>query len=209
MEITIGSVYDGWKSVLSAFSDENVVRVPSRHGVSFDIPGLGIVVKQPSDMRIPEDYPLPELVKDYRERLFGGQQNTSMLYQRITDWRPSKNSKTRIDQYQCILDSLRENQNSRAAIISVWNPIEDIDSDHPISPISACFRILGDELNLILVARSIDIWTGLVPELLAFSQFLTDTALDLGIRRTKLRYFAFSAHVYEADFIQNIWEGSR
>jgi thymidylate synthase len=209
MEIEIDSVYDGWEDVLKVFSTENVFRIPSRHGVTFDIPGLEIAVLKPEDSRIPEKYPLPEIVKDYRERLFGEQQNTSLLYQRITDWRPSKNSKTRVDQRQRVLASLRENQNSRAAIISVWNPVEDVESDHPISPVSACFRIFGDELHLILVARSIDVWTGLVPELLAFSQLLTDTAVDLGLRQTKLRYYAFSAHVYEADFIQNILEATR
>lgn len=209
MEIEISTVHEGWASILEVFRSPAPIKVPSRHGVVFDIPSLTVVVRDPADTRPPKLYAFPVLLKDYRERVFGEQRGNSLLYQRLTAWRPTATSRKLVNQLDALRLALRKDEATRAAVFSLWLPGVDSESPHPVSPVAGSFRILNDELNAMIVARSVDVWTGLVPELLVFCQLATDVASDLGLPRTRLVYHAWSAHIYEVDYIQSVLGGVR
>ncbi|MGB2567131.1 thymidylate synthase [Micromonospora citrea] len=199
MEIEVSTVASGWHDVIALFAGQLQTRVASRHGVSFDIPGLTVWVRNPADLTPPEGYQYPELIKDYRDRIFGDQRETSLLYQRLRRWDGGDNSP--VDQFARAVEVLRQDEHSRSAVFSVWRPDEDLGGRFPVSPVGGALRIVDDDLVLFLTARSVDVWVGLVPELLSFGQLASNAALDLGLTGSRLCYHSWSAHLYEVDYL--------
>ncbi|WP_405096097.1 thymidylate synthase [Micromonospora sp. NBC_01412] len=199
MEIEIGTVASGWQDVIALYSGQLPVRVATRHGVSFDIPGLTVWLRNPADLTPPPGYPYPELIKDYRDRVFGEQRESSLLYQRLRRWVPAGGAP--VDQFEQAVALLRQDEHTRSAVFSTWRPEEDLGGPFPVSPVGGALRIVGGELLLFLTARSVDVWVGLVPELLTFGQLVSDAALDLRLTGSKVCYQAWSAHLYEVDYL--------
>lgn len=199
MQVTIPTVAAGWRQVLDLFRTGQPTRIATRHGVSFDIPGLTVWLENPADLTPPRDYLFPELIKDYRDRIFGEQREASLLYQRLRNWEGPGGS--RLDQLDRLVDLLRRDPNSRAAVFSAWRPDDDLLSPFPVSPVGGAMRVVGSELVLFLTARSLDVWVGFVPELLTFAQLAADITLELGLASTKVCYHCWSAHLYEVDYL--------
>ena len=202
MELSITTISSGWQQVLSLFLEEKPVRIATRHGISFDIPGLTVRLTAPGDLTIPGGYAYPELVSDYRERVFGVQQNTSLFYRRLTEWPDGAGSTA--NQMDGIRELLKTQPTTRSAVFSTWQPTEDLGAKYPVSPVGGCFRLVGGTLHLLLTARSVDIWVGFVPELLTFARLTTDLALDLGARDSVITYHMWSAHLYEIDYLTHL-----
>ncbi len=199
MELVIETVGTGWSEILELFKQDRATRIATRHGISFDIAGLTLVLTNPNDRTPPDNFPYPELIADYMDRMFGQSRDSSLLFQRMHRWNAEGDDQ--IDQIGRIRDLLRRDRNSRSAVFSLWNPTADLSSDYPVSPVSGCFRLMRGRLNLFITARSADVVLGLVPELLAFSYLLSNMALELGVATSVLSYHAWSAHMYEVDYI--------
>ncbi|MEV4755797.1 thymidylate synthase [Micromonospora sp. NPDC049559] len=199
MEVSIETVETGWPQVLDLFRDGAAARVATRHGISFDLPGLTVWLRNPNDLSAPADYRYPELIKDYRDRLFGTQRDKSLLFQRMRRWR--EDDIDAFDQVERIINLLRREPSSRSAVFSTWLPPADLEAAFPVSPVGGAVRVVGDTLHLFVTARSVDVWVGFVPELLAFAQLANEFALDLGVRRSTVSYQCWSAHLYEVDFL--------
>lgn len=199
LDLTISTVATGWRQVIDLYRDNLPTRIATRHGVSFDIPGLTVWLENPADLTPPTEYPYPELIKDYRDRIFGDQRESSLLYQRMRNWESPDDH--HVDQVDRMVRLLRTDENSRSAVFSVWRPDEDLGGDYPVSPVGGAFRVLDRSLILFLTARSLDVWVGFVPELLTFAQVTSDIALDLGLATSRVCYHAWSAHLYEVDYL--------
>jgi thymidylate synthase len=195
----VETIAEGWAQVLELYRGDAPVRIATRHGVSFDIPGLVVTVRNGQDSTPPTDYEYPELVTDYLDRLFGRQQSESLLFQRLRRW--VDGDQPAVDQLQGISELLRADPNSRSAVFSTWKPAEDLGAPFPVSPVGGCFRLVGDNLHLFLTARSTDVMVGLVPELVAFSRVASALALEVGARSTMITYQCWSAHLYEIDYL--------
>jgi thymidylate synthase len=202
LELTIETVATGWQQVLSLFSDSSVSRIATRHGISFDVPGLTLRLANVNDLTSPVGYLYPELIKDYRDRLFGDQRSKSMFYQRMRRWDSGVGPPT--DQLTGIEDLLKEDPNSRSAVFSTWLPHDDLGGEYPVSPVGGCFRLIAGVLYEFVIARSVDVWVGLVPELLTFAQLGRDMALTLGAQNCTLVYHSWSAHLYEIDYLSYV-----
>ncbi len=199
MEIEVSTVAVGWHDIIGLYARQLPTRIATRHGVSFDIAGLTVWLSNPADLTPPRGYLYPELIKDYRDRIFGDQREASLLYQRMRRWTGGDGAE--IDQFTQAVALLRRDEHSRSAVFSVWRPEEDLGGRFPVSPVGGALRIVGDELLLLLTARSVDVWVGLVPELLTFAQLASDAALDLGLSGSRVCYHAWSAHLYEVDYL--------
>ncbi|GAB2936851.1 hypothetical protein GCM10027280_26150 [Micromonospora polyrhachis] len=199
MELMIETVEAGWPQVLDLFRGDTAARIATRHGISFDLPGLNVWLRNPSDLTPPADYPYPELIKDYRNRLFGNQRDKSLLFQRMRRWQDDDLNP--FDQLNRITELLRRDPSTRSAVFSTWLPPSDLTADYPVSPVGGAVRVVGGTLHLFVTARSVDVWVGFVPELLAFAQLAGDLALDVGARRSVVSYQCWSAHLYEVDFL--------
>ncbi|MER7168345.1 thymidylate synthase [Micromonospora sp. NPDC000207] len=199
MELTIETVRTGWQQALDLFQGGQAVRIATRHGISFDLPGLTVRLTNPSDLSAPEGYPYPELIKDYRDRLFGNQRGRSLLFQRMRRWGGDEGEA--FDQIGRIVDLLRRDPTSRSAVFSTWSPPSDLNAPFPVSPVGGAVRVVADTLHLFVTARSVDVWVGFVPELLAFAQLASDLSQELGMRRSTVSYQCWSAHIYEVDLL--------
>lgn len=199
MELEIATVATGWAQVLDLYRGDLPVRIATRHGVSFDIPGLTVRLTKPDDLSRPPDYMYPELIRDYRERLFGDQRDKSLLHQRLRAWPDTGGSS--VDQIAGIEDLLRRDPNTRSAAFSTWQPASDLGGAYPVSPVNGCFRLLHGTLTLFLTARSLDVWVGFVPELLAFAQLVGEVAVNVDAGRSAIVYHCWSAHLYEVDYL--------
>jgi thymidylate synthase len=206
VEVTVRTVAQGWQTVVDLYRDQSSVRTVSRHGVSFEIPGLTIQVTEPTNQALPAGYPYPELVGDYRDRLFGDQRERSLLYRRLRCWETGDG--VALDQLAGVVELLRSDRASRAAGFSVWRPEADLAGDYPVSPVGGACRVVGDTLYLFITARSVDVWVGLVPELLAMNQLAMELGLQVGCQDCRVVYHAWSAHLYEVDYLTYVAGGA-
>lgn len=196
------TIAQAWLSVLDRFREPtNVTRIPSRFGISFDIPGLAISVQNPSDLSLPAGFPYAHLVSDYVERLTGSDRDVSVIAERLFRWPDRRGT---IDQLKQIEHALKEDPTTRAAVFGLWDAGQDSRGTESVSPVSGGFRMIDRSLSFFLVARSVDILVGLVPELVAFARIQHELAGHLGADTGELQYYAWSAHVYEYDYISYV-----
>ncbi|NKZ04345.1 thymidylate synthase [Actinomadura latina] len=202
MEITIETIESGWNAVVDLFRDDAPVRIATRNGVSFDIPGLTININNVTNTALPTLYKYPELAKDYLDRLLGSMRGESMLYHRLYRWEAGE--KPEFNQIAEIKEVLANDRNSRSAVFTAWRPEEDLGSLYPISPVDGCFRIIENVLHVFLTARSTDVMVGLVPELIAWAHFVADMTLGLSVEKGVIHYHCWSLHMYEIDFVSSL-----
>jgi thymidylate synthase len=199
VEIIVENVATGWPQIVAACRGEKATRISTRHGISFDLAGLSIIVLDPHDRRPPADFVFPELITDYASRLFGEGKVDSLLDRRLR--RRNTADGTDRDQLDEIRSLLRAEESTRGAVFDLWDVGDDLGSEFPVSPVGGCFRVIEDVLWLFLTVRSVDVMLGLVPELLAFARVATDMALDLRLTDARLHLHCWSAHLYEIDFL--------
>lgn len=200
MDVVLPSIED-WLDVVHAFRPDTSIRSETRHGVCFDMPGMTVKLLDTTRHGIPNSYFYPELVSDFRRRLSGTTEKPALMFERLYAW-DSGSGEEPLDQIDCIQRSLRKDPQSRAAVFSTWRPEIDIESDYPPGQVAGAFRLVGNTLHLNLVGRSVDVWVGLVPALLAFSQLLGTTADELRMDPGPLIYHCWSAHLYEIDYLR-------
>ena len=193
------TVASGWSRIVEACRGENASRIATRHGISFDIPGLTIVVLNPYDRRPPVAFEFPELIADYASRMFGEGRDDSLIHRRLRR-RGMARGRHR-DQLDEIRQLLAGDESTRAAVFDLWDVGDDLGGEFPVSPVGGCFRIIDGILRLFLTVRSVDVMLGLVPEILAFSRIATDMAVDLGLSDARLHLHCWSAHLYEIDYL--------
>jgi thymidylate synthase len=163
MEIVVDTVAGGWRQVVKVCRGKQAIRIATRHGVSFDLPGLTIVVRNPHDRRPPADYAFPELIGDYASRLFGEERNDSLIHQRLRHRERAAGGPR--DQLEDIRRLLAHDESTRGAVFDLWDVDDDLGGDFPVSPVGGCFRVIDGRLHLFLTVRSTDVMLGLVPEL--------------------------------------------
>jgi thymidylate synthase len=192
------TIKEVWDEVIGLYRDGTARRSATRFGISFDVAGLLLEVGNPADVTLPVEFRYPQHVTDYVERLGATDEAASLLHRRLRQW---PNGRKTIDQLEAVERVLLEDETSRGAAFGLWNASEDLSSGRPVSPVAGGFRIVDEELRLFLVARSVDVLVGLVPELVAFARVQQDLANRLSVRIGPLHYTAWSAHMYESDYV--------
>jgi thymidylate synthase len=197
------TIAEAWENALLLFqSPADLYRHDSERGVAFEITGLTITVQSARDLTSPARYQFPALVADYAERLFGADRDKSMLYQRMRNWQAAGGRA--IDQIARIGEILAASPDSRAAAFTLWRPEDDLSSSFSVSPVSGCFRMISGSLQLHLVARSLDLWVGAVPELVAYGRLVNELAETLRVKPGPIVYHVWSAHIYEDDCLAHV-----
>ncbi len=200
------SISDAWRAMLELFGPAgHALRTQSSRGVSFDVLDLTLEVLRPDDSISVPEYRFPELVDDYIDRLFGQGGGDSLIAERLFHWRSGTDE---IDQYSRIVELVRNRPEARSAVFSLWRPESDNESAFPMSPIAGCFRVRDSSLFLSVVARSLDVWLGAVPEMIALARLQREVAGEAGLKRGSLVLHVWSAHIYEEDLILARKEGA-
>lgn len=102
-----------------------------------------------------------------------------------------------VDQVEKVIEILREDRNSRQAIITIADR-DWLGKDEPPCCRYADFKIRDGELNLYLAFRSHDA-TAYFPNIWAFAELQRLVAKEIGVQTGKLGVHSESLHLYEGD----------
>jgi len=104
-----------------------------------------------------------------------------------------------INQENELVLKLQDNWFSRRAVITLWQPDEDIDNKYPPCVCMMQFLIRDNKLQLHTVFRSNDAWTCALQDMQAFIKYQKQIAKKLNIKASFYSQYAMSYHIYEQD----------
>ncbi|QZX98950.1 thymidylate synthase [Halobaculum rubrum] len=111
------------------------------------------------------------------------------------------------DQLAYVLDTLRENPNSRRIVVNAWHPANATVSTLPPCHYTFVFNVQGDRLNLHLTQRSGDLALGIPFNIAAYSILLTAVARRTGFEPGTFAHSVVDAHVYCGTEDRGDWYG--
>ena len=116
-------------------------------------------------------------------------------------WRSWNNS---IDQLRNAIDLLKEDSNSRRAVVSAWNPAELNLACLPSCHILFQFNIIGKTLYTSVYQRSADAFLGLPFDIASYAILTKLVSNELNIKKSVLSYYVSNLHLYENHYEQAI-----
>lgn len=112
---------------------------------------------------------------------------------RILDWNG-------YDQFQGVVDSLKENPDTKRAVIQIFDGSDlAIERIEVPCTLSMQFRSLNDAVNCVVYMRSNDVWKGFPHDLFCFTLLHELVAVATGLRLGTYTQIAGSSHLYEDD----------
>ncbi|WP_277552741.1 thymidylate synthase [Halobaculum limi] len=112
------------------------------------------------------------------------------------------------DQLAYVLDTLRENPQSRRIVVNAWHPANATVSTLPPCHYTFVFNVQGDRLNLHLTQRSGDLALGIPFNIAAYSILLTAVAQRTGFEPGTFAHSVVDAHVYCGTGERGDWYGA-
>jgi thymidylate synthase len=111
------------------------------------------------------------------------------------------------DQIAYVLDTLRENPNSRRIVVNAWHPANAAVSTLPPCHYTFVFNVQGDRLNVHLTQRSGDVALGVPFNVAAYSMLATAVAQRTGFEVGRFAHTIVDAHVYCGAGERGAWYG--
>lgn len=105
-------------------------------------------------------------------------------------------------QYDAVIEKLKNDSDSRQAVVTIWNPEYDNQPskrDYPCTVLHQ-FRIRSNKLNMSVYMRSNDVWLGAAYDFFQFTQVQIALASVLGIEPGKYAHHVGSLHIYEQHY---------
>lgn len=105
-------------------------------------------------------------------------------------------------QYDAVIDKLKNDSDSRQAVVTIWDPEYDNQPskrDYPCTVLHQ-FRIRNNKLNMSVYMRSNDVWLGAAYDFFQFTQVQIALASVLGIEPGKYAHHVGSLHIYEQHY---------
>lgn len=103
------------------------------------------------------------------------------------------------DQWAYVYSLLRDNPNSRQAVIHIKDADDRVTKDMPCT-LTLQFLIREGALYLTVNMRSNDIWMGLPYDMFSFTCMQLKMAMELGVQLGTYTHNAASLHLYERDY---------
>lgn len=105
------------------------------------------------------------------------------------------------DQIETIIDILKNDKNTRRAVLNINTPNPNVASTKDeMCTIALVFQIRNNKLNCTGIMRSNDLIYGLTYDLTYFTQIQKYIAERVGVKVGSYTHFTTSMHVYEKDF---------
>jgi len=105
-------------------------------------------------------------------------------------------------QYAKALDRLKNDPSTRQAVVTIWDPELDLQSnkrDYPCTILHQ-FRIRNNRLNMSVYMRSNDVWLGAAYDFFQFTRVQIAMASILGIEPGTYGHHVGSLHLYEQHY---------
>ena len=106
------------------------------------------------------------------------------------------------DQYAPVIQRLKQDPDSRQAVVTIWNPELDLlpeKRDYPCTILHQ-FRIRDNKLNMSVYMRSNDVWLGAAYDFFQFTRVQIAIASVLGIAPGSYAHHVGSLHIYEQHY---------
>ena len=107
-----------------------------------------------------------------------------------------------VDQYGPVVERLKNDPDSRKAVVTIWYPKLDLlpnKKDYPCTILHQ-FRIRDNKLNMSVYMRSNDVWLGAAYDFFQFTRVQIAMASVLGIKPGKYTHHVGSLHIYEQHY---------
>lgn len=108
-----------------------------------------------------------------------------------------------VDQFPIIVERLREDPDTRQAVVTLWDPEYDAaggKKDHPCTT-AFIFQVRNGKLDMSVLMRSVDLYWGLPYDTQQFAMLQLSVAGVLGIPVGKYTHHGASAHLYEPHWL--------
>ena len=105
-------------------------------------------------------------------------------------------------QYDAVIDKLKNDSDSRQAVVTIWNPEYDNQPskrDYPCTVLHQ-FRIRNNKLNMSVYMRSNDVWLGAAYDFFQFTRVQLAMCSVLGIEPGTYAHHVGSLHIYENNY---------
>jgi thymidylate synthase len=105
-------------------------------------------------------------------------------------------------QYHAVIERLKNDPDSRQAVVTIWNPQYDLQwnkRDYPCTILHQ-FRIRDNKHNMSVYMRSNDVWLGAAYDFFQFTRVQIAMASVLGIEPGKYAHHVGSLHIYEQHY---------
>lgn len=197
--ITSNTIAEAWEnSIRLLLEAQELYSYDSDRGFCLELESVVLHVSEPLlEPQVSDKYIFPQLVDEYCAKIAGKTPEARTAYERIHQW--VKRDGKKLNQYAAVLRHLKINPDSRAAVVSIWDPEVDLFSTRPLSPCLVYFSIRHNALNSAILARSSDAWVNALPEMIGFCSVQKRLANSLGIGVGRLSFHALSYHIYEYD----------
>lgn len=105
-------------------------------------------------------------------------------------------------QYDIIIERLKQDPDTRQAVVTIWNPQFDLQPakrDYPCTVLHQ-FRIRNNKLNMSVYMRSNDVWLGAAYDFFQFTRVQLAMASVLGVEPGTYAHHVGSLHIYEQHY---------
>ena len=106
------------------------------------------------------------------------------------------------DQLETVLNSIKNNPNSRYHIVSAWNPIQLKDMALPPCHMMYAFYVAEGELRCTMIQRSVDTLLGLPFNVASYALFTHMVAQVCGLKAREFNWVGLDVHIYKNHFEQ-------
>lgn len=101
------------------------------------------------------------------------------------------------NQLECLINSIKNNPNSRRHIVSLWNPLQLNEMKLPPCYLYFQFFVENNKLNMFVLQRSGDLIAGIPYDVALFTLFLLYISEKTGYKANKLNLNIIDAHIYK------------
>lgn len=115
------------------------------------------------------------------------------------------NDEGTFDQIRYVLDTLRENPNSRRLVVDAWHPANAAVSALPPCHYTFVFNVQGDRLNLHLTQRSGDVALGVPFNIAAYALLARVVADRTGFDLGRFAHTVVDTHIYCGEGDRGAW----
>jgi len=200
MEITADTISEAWekgiRAILRKYKKTGEKVITERDTTSIEIENLVFSINNPlSQPRYSALHPNPEYLKTYSENILDFKYQKD-VYSRMVC---TEYNETNINQLDDVVEKLKSKWFTSKAVITIWDPYIDIDSDHPPCTCLVQFYIRNNKLHLTSFFRSNDAWLCSHGDMIALTNLQKKVSEAIGVEIGHYTHFACCYHIYEYD----------
>ena len=200
MEIYKKTIAEAWEAsiyeVVKCYLEKGELILTERDTTSIEIENMMIHIAEPmSEPRHSSIHPNPSYLEAYSKNILDFKYQKD-VYSRIVK---TGFGETNINQLDKAINLLKSNWYTTKAIITVFDPYIDTDSEHPPCTCLLQFLIRNKHLNLTSYFRSNDAWLCAHGDMLAMTNLQKKVADELEIEIGSYTHIAGCYHIYEYD----------